>query len=107
MIIFVRRQHKLVNRVCGPALLVFTGFLFSSSVVNWIIVLWLYKGSVPPSTAHSTLLFSFLQFVFFFMVTDLNIRVCQEEKEILRVVLDIGRNQALSQLDQIEVLKIS
>lgn len=107
MIIFVRRQYKLVNRVCGPALLVFTGFLFSSSVVNWIIVLWLYKGSVPPSTAHSTLLFSFLQFVFFFMVTDLNIRVCQEEKEVLRVVLDIGRNQALSQLDQIEVLKVS
>ncbi len=104
MTIFVRRQYNLTNRVCGPALLVFTVFLFVTTINNWIILLWLYKGRIPPFTAHSILSFTLLQFVFFLLITELNICVRNEENEVLRIITDIGRHQILSPLDQIEVL---
>lgn len=103
MVIFVRKQYKLVDRVCGPALLVFTGFFFFTSIINWIILLWLYKGLIPPFTAHSTLVFCFVQFFIFFLVTEMHIRVHKEENEIMRIIMETSRNRDLSPLDQIEV----
>ncbi len=103
MIRFLRRQYKLTNRICGPALLVFIGFLFSTTITNWIILLWLYKGHIPTFTAQSTLVFSVVQFIFFLLITEINIRVRKEESEILKVVTETCRHRALSALDQIEV----
>ncbi len=87
LIYFVRRQYKLVEKVCGPAILILSAYFFTTTITNWIIVLWLIKGEVLVSVAISTLAFSLLQINVYLRIVRSNRKVLRDELEIMQIVM--------------------
>ncbi len=92
LICFVRRQYKLVEKICGPVQLALSAFYFTSSVTNWIIVLWLLKDDMPVSMVVICLSLSVMQIFTFWLLVTMNEKVLQIEKEIVNILQSSNGN---------------
>lgn len=87
LVTFVRRQYKLVEKVCGPIQLVWLTSYFASAITNWIIVLWLLKGKMSASMVQISLGLSLIESFNFWILIFMNERVLKEEKEIVQLIV--------------------
>lgn len=101
MVMYVRKQSKLVEKVCGPVQLVFIGFYFSSVTTSWIIIFWLLKEGMPISLAVGVTFYSILQVIILWLLDSLNAKILKEEQEVVKIV--ISSTDKKSTLEHIEV----
>lgn len=104
---FIRKEFRLLRKLCSPFHVVLAGFFFTSSIMTWILTLYYLRGQGPPFVTGFSLGFLGMQGIVLLMIAVLSEKISKQENDCVKIITELKLDSRRNQVEVRTMCKIS